>query len=192
MPFNDFNLEKLEDNIYSFELILKMLANECIKEEEKNKIENLIKNLMINKNVNYQSFTNIIPTNFNFSYSIFCFILLLNNPCPNEVFINEFLSLIKRVYKTKNNNVNLEITKKYKESELQKLSLINVINDLSLLFCDIGNLNNFLNIEKKNKHLIINLMGYEETSNLINKEDNKNFVSGKINEQIVEQKKAKS
>lgn len=189
MAFNDFNLEKLEDNIYSFELILSMLGNEGIKEEEKKKIENLIKNLMNNKNVNYKAFINIISTDFNYSYSIFCFLLLLNNPCSNEVFINEFLSLIKRVYKTKNNNVNLEITKKYKESELEELSLINVVNDLSSLFCDIGTLNNFLNIEIKDKHLVINLMGYEETSNLINKEDNKNFVSGKINEQRVEQKK---
>ena len=191
MPFNDFNLEKLEDNIFSFKLILKMIANKSIKEEEENKIKNLINSMMNNKNINYKAFINIICSDINNSYSIFCFLLLLNNSCSNEIFINEFLSLVKRIYKSEHNNINLQIVKKYTESELQKLNLINVVNDLSLLFSDIKSINNFLYIDIKNNHLVIYMMGSEETLNLINKEDKNNLISGAYEQNIEPKKKLK-
>jgi len=146
---------------------------------------------MNNKNINYKAFINIICSDINNSYSIFCFLLLLNNSCSNEIFINEFLSLIKRIYKSEHNNINLQIVKKYTESELQKLSLINVVNDLSLLFSDIKSINNFLYIDIKNNHLVIYMMGSEETLNLINKEDKNNLISGAYEQNIEPKKKLK-
>lgn len=179
MSYNDFNLENFDNNIYAFNLIIKMLKEEKIEEEEKAKIINLTENMMKNKEYNYSNLNKILSRDLNFSYSIFCFILLINNSCSNKIFINEFLSLIKRIYKL-NHKSNLEINQEYSESELNKISLVNVVNDLSSFFSDCDLLVNFLTIKIRDKHLVINLMGVDDVSKIINQEEkNKKVSEGK-------------